>query len=87
MKENKIHQLPVGFPAPNPNKPLPNRPHTPFKPDHDPDPTKHKPGKAEPEKNDPTRIPEYPKVDPTRIDDPPLPKQREFRSYYEAVEF
>jgi hypothetical protein len=79
MKENNFHRSPVGFPEPHPNKPLPNTPHTPIKPDHNPDPTRHKPGKAEPEKNDPTRIPQHPQVDPTRIDDPPLPKQWNYR--------
>jgi hypothetical protein len=43
----------------------------PVKPDHDPDPTKPKPGGNEPEKNDPTRIEEPQKNDPTRIDEPP----------------
>ncbi len=40
----------------------------PMKPDKNPDPTRHRPGGEEPEKNDPTRIEEPSKLDPTRID-------------------
>lgn len=54
---------------------LPNKPQTPAKPDHNPDPTKRQPG-TEPEKIDPTRIEEPAKADPTRINEPePHPEQ------------
>jgi hypothetical protein len=61
-------------PETNPDTPPPNKPVTPVKLDHNPDPTKPKPGGNEPNKADPTRIEETPKVDPTRIDNPALPK-------------
>jgi hypothetical protein len=72
MQENKNknrgHEGEKQDPPAKPERKIPG------KPDHNPDPTKPKPGGNEPEKNDPTRIEEPQKIDPTRIDEPAPPK-------------
>lgn len=65
----------IGYSQGKSDKPLPNKPITPMKPDKNPDPTKPRIGGNEPDKIDPTRIEDPSKVDPTRIDEPSIPTE------------
>jgi len=58
-------------PEKHPGVPPPNKPTIPVKPNPHPDPTTPRPGKPEIEKNNPTRINEPSKADPTKVDNPP----------------
>lgn len=58
----------------NQDPPVKPEKNIPAKPDKNPDPTLPKPGRNELERNNPTRIEEPNKIDPTRIDVPSTPK-------------
>jgi len=74
MENLKLLTSGYNFSEKNPGTPPPNTPTIPSKPNPHPDPTTPRPGKTEIEKNNPTKINEPAKADPTKVDNPPIPK-------------